>query len=190
MREPSHQAQWLAIETPNAWNRICKKPDLTWQSIEKQERFHTMSSKRHILTYWVTNGLAGFTLLVAAPGCSKGSKEINLSTAQGVPAATAKVKANQGDSGNTEVELNVTRLAPPQKIDPKTNTFVVWAEPLDASIPPQNMGALTLDENLSGQMRSSTSHQKFRLFVTAEPAATVPKPTGSRLLWTDIVMTG
>jgi hypothetical protein len=149
-----------------------------------------MSPKTCSLTYWLTSGLSAFTFLIAGQACSKDSKEINLSAAQKVPAASAKAKAYRGDSGNTEVELKVTRLASPQKIDPKANTFVVWAAPLDGSTAPQNMGALRVDKDLSGQMRSSTALQKFKLFVTAEPAATVAKPTGSQLLWTDVVMTG
>jgi hypothetical protein len=57
---------------------------------------------------------------------------------------------------------------------------VVWVEREGAA--PQNVGALRVGEDKSGQLETVTPHHRFTLAITAEEAATTDLPKGPRVL--------
>jgi hypothetical protein len=54
--------------------------------------------------------------------------------------------------------------------------YVVWLQPAEAK-EPINMGILTVDKDLNGQLQFKTPFPKFDVFVTAEANPTVQAPS-------------
>ena len=107
-----------------------------------------------------------------------------MNTSPDIPAAQAKVKFGKTDNGNTTIDLVVKHLAEPEKLLPRASTYVVWvSEDRDAA--PTNVGALMVDRNRKGTLRTLTPLHTFKLFVTAEASGQAQQPTGTRLIWID-----
>ncbi len=101
-----------------------------------------------------------------------------------IPAAEGKVKFNKTDDGNISINLSIKYLADPQKLQPPSAVYVVWVSK-DKDSPAQNIGAIRIDKERAGSLKSVTPLHTFQLFVTAEAAGQVQEPTGVRLLWID-----
>jgi len=96
-------------------------------------------------------------------------------SAAGVPASEGTVKASGGENGNTNLAIHVKHLAPPSKVAPDATVYVVWLLPRNAEI--QNIGALTLNDNLEGSLVTVTPHRRFRVTVTPEAGGRGAQPT-------------
>jgi hypothetical protein len=97
-----------------------------------------------------------------------------------VPAAQGSVIASPGANGNTRLLVQVKHLAPPERVSPSAKTYVVWVRPAGGSA--QNVGAIVVDDNLSGRLETLTPLQTFDLFITAEPYPAIPGPRGPQVL--------
>lgn len=109
-----------------------------------------------------------------------GPAPIQMLNAPQTPAAQGTVVARPAENGNVKLTVEVKHLAPPERVSPTAKVYVVWVQP--QSGPPQNVGGLRVDQNLSGRLETVTVHQSFEVYITAEeqPAATLP--TGPRTL--------
>lgn len=99
----------------------------------------------------------------------------NLSTSPRVPAATGQVSVQTGKDGNQTVDINVQRLAAPERVFQGASTYVVWL--IAPNSPPANIGVLPLDQNLKGSLQTKTPFKAFQVEVTAEPTAFVTRPS-------------
>ena len=66
------------------------------------------------------------------------------------------------------------------------SAYVVWVEPLDRSMAPQNVGALRVNDDLEGELRTVTPLEDFNLFVTPEPHGNANEPSGPKVLWATV----
>ncbi len=135
-----------------------------------------------------THGLA-IALFVAtglATASCAGSRELRLATNGDIPAAESTVKISTTSNGNTGFHLAVKHLAAPQRVDANTSAYVVWTRGSESAAETQNMGALVVDDNLSGSFDGVTPLNTFDLFVTAEASPLVAAPTGKTLLYTTV----
>jgi hypothetical protein len=126
--------------------------------------------------------LSALSLLAAAAlslGCA-GPQPVPLLNGQATPAAEGTVQAVPGPNGNTHIDVLVRHLAPPEKVAPSGKVYVVWVQAPGG--PPQNIGALRLDENLTGRLSSVTPLQAFTLFVSPEQSPVETMPQGPRVL--------
>ncbi|MBK8792714.1 MAG: hypothetical protein IPN59_06060 [Holophaga sp.] len=119
-------------------------------------------------------------LLVGAQfGCAKlmfwRQKPQTMLSASDVPASQGTVKATEGKNGNTNVSVRVKHLAPPSKVAPDTTVYVVWLKAMNGEL--QNMGALTLNDNLEGSLDTVTPHSRFNISVTPEASGQVAQPS-------------
>lgn len=124
-----------------------------------------------------------FMALVFLAGCSGPQL---MSTNSAVPAAEGTVKTTDEDNGNTKVDVKVKHLAKPDQVEPSAKTYVVWAQDNVNNGVVQNLGALQVDDDLEGELKSMTSLKSFDVFITAEPVATAQYPTGDKALWTTV----
>jgi hypothetical protein len=92
-----------------------------------------------------------------------------------VPASEGTVKATLGNNGNTNLSVRVKHLAPAFKVQPDATVYVVWIQQPGQS--PQNMGALTLNNNLEGSLEAVTPYRRFTVTVTPEPSQQGDHPT-------------
>jgi hypothetical protein len=127
--------------------------------------------------------LAVVVLLAAAAavltGCSGAEK---LSTSPALPSSEGSLKCEKAANDNTGIDLKVKHLANPDRLTPPASAYVVWTR-ADKGSAPQNIGALEVDKNLSGHLKTVTALRRFELFITAEPAGATQTPSGSPLMW-------
>lgn len=123
----------------------------------------------------------------AMAGCSTlglgGGHGTSLQNAASQPAAEGELKAGATKNDNTSIDLKVKHLAHPEKLQKPGSNYVVWTQ-RDDKAPPQNIGALQVDKNLTGTLNTETPLHKFDLFITAEPSGQVAQPSGDKQLWT------
>lgn len=99
-----------------------------------------------------------------------------------IPAAEGKAKVRDVNNGNVEIKLTVKHLAPPGRITPGAQVFVVWARGTPEGAEAQNLGALKVDKNLNGKITVVTAMSSFYLFITCETSQTATVPSTLELL--------
>lgn len=124
-----------------------------------------------------------FTLLLSC-GLASASHALTLplGSSSEIPAAEGTARLNATKNGNVEIRLSVKHLAPPGRITPGANVFVVWVQGLAPGSEAQNLGALKVDKNLNAKLRAVTAMPSFDLFITCEQSQTVTAPSTLRLL--------
>lgn len=116
---------------------------------------------------------------VFAVGCGGPEK---LSGSPSLPAAEGTLRCHKAANDNTGIDLKVKHLASPDRLTPPASVYVVWTR-TDKDAAPQNIGALEVDKNLNGRLKTVTSQRRFELFVTGEATGQAPSPSGQPLLW-------
>jgi hypothetical protein len=96
------------------------------------------------------------------------------------PGADAKIRAEVNKSqGNTKIEILAENLAPPERLQPGTTTFVVWQRKNDTA-PWQRIGALNYDKGKrKGTLEATAPETNFELVITAELNPTPASPAAS-----------
>jgi hypothetical protein len=138
-------------------------------------------TNKTMLGKWLTTALISATLI----SCSSPPKK-QLATSSLNPSGKGTVTVRSDANRNTALEIEVDHLARPERIAQDAKTYVVWISPVNNPSQAQSLGALTVDQNLNGSLAAVTPLQSFDLFITPEPSATVTKPSGERMLWTQV----
>src|SRR3954464_2753020 len=102
----------------------------------------------------------------------------NVSTNQ--PAADAQLTHQKDDNGNVKVKIHFYHLAKPDSLTPAKDACVIWIEPNGQ--PPQNMGAVKVNDNLESEFQTRTPFNVFKVYVTAEEGPSVTTPSGAPTL--------
>jgi hypothetical protein len=118
---------------------------------------------------------SGVATMAAAVTLALGSSPL-------IPAAQGKAQLRGTKNGNVQVKLTVKHLAPPERITPGANVFVVWVRGLAPGSEAQNLGALIVDKNLNGKLTAVTAMSSFDLFITCEQSQTTLLPAPPELL--------
>lgn len=113
-----------------------------------------------------------------------GGKKVPMNSAKEVPAAHGVVHYKSTDNGNTQVNVEAKALARPSSLTPPENTYVVWFQPSGKD--PIDQGALKVDGNLSGSLKTVTPYKSFKVFITAEKYPQPEQPQGPTVLSADI----
>ena len=113
-----------------------------------------------------------FVVAFAPLGCDTTQSMLSDSD---VPASQGTVTVGAADNGNTDVTVRVKHLALPAKVASGAKIYVVWIQPTNGE--KQNVGALALDDNLEGTLKTVTPHRRFLLTVTPEPGGRAKAPT-------------
>ncbi|MBE2249394.1 MAG: hypothetical protein IAE78_07570 [Myxococcus sp.] len=123
--------------------------------------------------------MAAVGVMALLVGCE--SRTVRMSGSADVPAAEGTVRVSAGANGNTLLDIEVLHLALPERATAGATTFVVWALPLGETTP-QNVGALRVDHDLRGTLKTLTPLRGLEVFITAEPEPMRASPSGPRLL--------
>lgn len=122
-------------------------------------------------------------LLAAAAAIAAGcTGPENLSASSALPAAEGTLRCGKAPNDNTAIDLKVKHLANPDRLTPPAAAYVVWTK-ADKDAAPHNIGALAVDESLTGRLETVTSLRRFELFVTGEATGQAATPSGEPLLW-------
>jgi hypothetical protein len=121
-------------------------------------------------------------LACCAAGVTQCAKKVTFPVSSAVPAAQAKAQISRDNNGNTQIELKVDYLAPPENLTPPRSAYIVWIQtPNDEVVA---LGRLMVDSKRRGVLKGVTQFKEFRLFVTAEDDPTVGSPGQQMVLST------
>lgn len=122
--------------------------------------------------------LFALTMTAAVTGCAT-----KIQTATDAPAlgSDAEIIAKKGKTGNYEIRISVTNLAPAARLEEGANAFVVWV--LQKDQPATRAGELDYDEgDRTGALQITSPDPSFTILITLEEAATAKSPGGKRIL--------
>lgn len=120
--------------------------------------------------------------IIAAAASLSGCFGPRLIKSRDLPQAEGSVKFRKTRDLKTRIDLVVKNLERPEELIPPGYLYVAWVRG-DVEAPMLNIGVLTLDKDLKGELRVLTDLNEFDLFVTAESSVEIDKPTGATLLW-------
>jgi hypothetical protein len=130
--------------------------------------------------------LAATTVCVALVSCSSGPTKKPLSASSSNQSGKGTVSVHKDANQNTALAVEVDHLGPPERVSSDAKTYVVWITPNGEKNRTQSLGALAVDDQLNGRLEAVTPFKAFELFVTAEPSATVVKPSGEQMFWAQV----
>jgi hypothetical protein len=109
------------------------------------------------------------------------AEEVRMTAAASTPAAQGVVSTDKDRNNNTEFHVKVEHLAPPEKLDPARQAYVVWIQAPGRAPEPQ--GQLRVNDELRGDFRGKTVYTgPFDVFITAEDNARALSPSGEEVL--------
>jgi hypothetical protein len=139
---------------------------------------------------------AVFVALSALAGCSTWNRMTNsssqdtaniaLRSSDSIPSAQGRLAVKGTDGPNQVVDLTVKHMAQPARVKAGATAYVVWLQPAEAK-EPINMGVLSVDKDLNGELQFKTPFPKFDVFVTAEDNPSVQAPSEHKRLLTAAV---
>ena len=115
------------------------------------------------------------------------SKKIAFQVSPVTPAAQGFVKVKQDNNQNYAIDIDLTNLAAPDRLQPPRRIYIVWMESNEASI--RNIGQINSSSNwLSSKLKASfetvSSNKPTRIFITAEDYSNVQYPSSTMVLST------
>lgn len=132
---------------------------------------HKGSSIRKLL--FVLTGIMVFFYI------SSCARKVSFLTSSVVPAAEGTVKVNKDKNKNYHIQISLSNLAEPNRLQPSKNTYVVWMETEDNVT--KNIGQINtstgfLSKKLKATFESVSPVKPTKIFLTAEDDANVQYP--------------
>lgn len=114
------------------------------------------------------------------------SSKVQFATSTVVPTAEGSVKVKKDDNNNYSISINIKHLAPPRKLVPAKELYVVWAETKENGT--KNLGRLNtssglFSSTLKSSLRTVSPVKPTLIFITAEDNAGAEYP-GSQVVLT------
>lgn len=113
-------------------------------------------------------------------GVAARAGDIPLMASSTVPAASGKVSYEHDRNGNLKLDIKTKHLAPPERLTPAKNSYVVWIRSRDGQT--QNAGLLRVNSNLEGSFSTTTPTKAFDISITAEDNPSASQPTGPEIM--------
>ena len=102
--------------------------------------------------------------------------DINFAKTSRAPSQAAMQATLLYDNGKAAVKLSYQKMEPAVLFSGDISAFVLWAVTIDGTV--ENLGEVVADKkSASGSLQGYTGKRVFALMVTAEPFATVTRPT-------------
>jgi hypothetical protein len=127
-------------------------------------------------------------LVLGATACmsSTSARGTPLEVAKSSPAAEGQVAVERTNEGNMNLDIKVEHMAPPNRLVPGASTYVAWAQQPEGKGQPQNLGALNLGSDRSGQLKTTTGARNLKIMLTPEMSAAAKTPTGKPVMWATV----
>lgn len=122
-----------------------------------------------------------FLLLLSIVSCAK---KITFLTSAVVPAARGEVAFKKDKNNNFHIQMELSYLAEPGRLQPPKQTYVVWMVPTDTDTP-INLGQIVGTSKLKIKFETVSSSKPRKLFITAEDDASVQYPGNMVVLETN-----
>jgi hypothetical protein len=130
-----------------------------------------------------TSAMIFLSLSLVALGCGKKEDPkapVALMSTDSSAAAQGQVMVNDAGNGNAELVVEIKHVPKADKAAPGATTYVVWAKPSGGE--PMNLGAISVNDELNGSLRTVTPMKHFDIFITAEPSAQAMRPSATPVL--------
>jgi hypothetical protein len=111
------------------------------------------------------------------------SKKVMFQTSSVIPAARGEVAVKSDKNNNYDIELQISYLAEPERLDPPKKTYVVWMTSEDNN--PINLGQIVGSSKLKVKFETVSSSKPRKIFITAEDDATIQYPGNMIVLETN-----
>ena len=114
------------------------------------------------------------------------AKKIAFQASSIVPGAEGTVKVKKDNNSNYTIQVELSNLAEPRKLEPAMKSYVIWME--TEQEPVKNIGQINssssfLSKRLKGSFETVSSIKPTRIFITAEDDGTIQYP-GTKILTT------
>ncbi|MEO6685560.1 MAG: hypothetical protein ABIN24_06330 [Dyadobacter sp.] len=118
-----------------------------------------------------------FLVLIVLQSCN--SEKFNFAVSSVVPAAEGSVEVKKDGNENYEIELNISRLAEPERLSPKKKFYVVWVQTENSG--DKNIGQLKtssgfLSSTLKSSLSTVTPFKPLGFLISAEDNIDVQHP--------------
>lgn len=100
------------------------------------------------------------------------------------PAAEITAKTKYDEYNNKIITVNARNLASPDRVDPSSSAYVIWAESERNEI--RNLGQLKNKNAEKATLTTITPFEVKELFITAEPDGAVLQPSGTEVARVEI----
>ena len=128
-----------------------------------------------------TTRIIGFTITAAMMLfiMSSCARKISFQKSSVVPAAEGSVKIKKDKNDNYRINVAISNLAEPKRLQPAKSTYVVWMDTDNNRI--KNIGQINSSTGfLSGKLKASfetvSAFKPIKIFITAEDDAAVQYP--------------
>jgi len=105
-----------------------------------------------------------------------------------VPAARGSVKIKTDNNKNYVIQISLSDLAEPSRLQPSKLTYIVWMvtdRDLTKNIGQLNSSKGFMSKQLKGSFKTVSSDKPVKIFITAEDDAAVQYPGAQIVLSTD-----
>ena len=142
----------------------------------------------HIHSNSITRSIIFITAAVLILFCFNScAKKINFQGSSIVPAARGDVKVKKDNNNNYGIQISLSDLSEPKRLQPSKATYVVWMKTDDDVI--KNIGQINSSTGfLSGKLKASfgtvSATKPRQIFLTAEDDAGIQNPGGEIILTT------
>ena len=104
-----------------------------------------------------------------------------------VPGAEGTVKVKKDNNGNYAIDIEISNIAPANKLAQPKDVYVVWAETGNGL---KNLGRLDVDKGfisgkLKASMETSIPYKPTRIFITGEESGSISYPSSFVVLNTN-----
>jgi len=124
-----------------------------------------------------------FMIMILGSGISSCSKKTIFKTSSVVPAARGDVKVKKDNNNNYKIEMKISYIAEPERLNPPMKTYVVWLTSEENN--PVNIGQIIGTNKLHVKFETVSAIKPKRIFVTAEQEATTQYPSNMIVLESD-----
>ncbi len=128
------------------------------------------------------------TLMVASSiSCAR---KMTFSTSSVVPAAQGSVKVTRDNNKNYVIKISINNLAEVGRLQPQKQTYVVWmvtSEGVTKNIGQLNSSKSFLSKKLKASLKTVSSSNPTKIFITAENDPAVQFPGDQVVLSTDLL---
>ncbi len=127
---------------------------------------------------------AAIMLALSFSSCSQKTSFLNSSV---VPAAKGTVTVSKTKNKNYAIDIQLTDLADPSRLQPAKSMYVVWMETSGNST--QNVGQIKtssgfLSKSMKSSFQTTSSFKPTKIYITAEDSSDIRYPNGITVLTT------
>lgn len=131
------------------------------------------------LIYWLPSRRMYLVLLSAMIMLTSCAKKMAFQTSTVVPTAEGRVKIKKDNNGNYSININITHLAPPDRLTPPKKAYIAWLVTDTESA--RNLGQLKsskgfLNGKYSASLDAVSAIKPISIFITAEDSPTPAYP--------------